>query len=232
MSFRPPKARKPHRQSSPPSVLASHPTSRSTSPSKALSATHQLVPPSAVSQGRQPRNSQNMFISRQAVLVSVPGHNFSQMSLPDRGRMPRVASYTDPPSRSTADSHPEAAEYASDEIPAFDMDNVFITPGTNNEDVNKARKREAQWNRWMNEVIPSLLRPHLALLRQSASLRSISRSDPVNCTCGKTGTRHLKVVLVHFESKFSSGLWACRQLEFDFASLQLQFHILDFASEM
>jgi hypothetical protein len=164
-----------------------------------LSAPHQLVSPSMVPKQQRPRNSQNMFISRQEVLVSVPGHDYSQMPVPDRGRMPRVATYADTAPGFTAYSPPEAA----DEFPTFGVDDVFITSQIDSENVDKTRKREAQWSRWMKEVIPSLIRPHLSLLRQSASLRSISRTGSADCTCGGSGPRHLKVILVHFESKFS-----------------------------
>ena len=215
MSFRPPKARKARRQISPSSALASRPASRSTSPSKALSTSHHLVSPSAVQKQRRPRNSQGMFISSKEVLVSVPGHDFSQMPVPDRGRLPRAATSANIASGSTnynrCDS--EAAtntEFATDDPPAFDMDDIFITPQIVSENQNTMRKRETQWSRWMNEVIPLVLRPHLSLLRQSASLRSISRVKSVNCTCGKTSARHLKVVLVHFESKFFFQGYGCQ----------------------
>jgi hypothetical protein len=125
-----------------------------------------------------------MFISKKNVLVNVPGRNYSQMPMPDRGRMPRVVTHADTTSGSTAHSHPEAAVAAE---PATDppdfTDDVFITPQVGSENVDEPRKTKAQWSRWMNEVIPSLLSPHLSLLRQSGSLRSISRSISVNCTC-------------------------------------------------
>lgn len=223
MSFRPPRARKPRRQGSSSPAVASGSASRSASPSKAPSAHQHLVLPSMVPKQRRPRNSQGMFISRPDISVAVPGQDYTQMPFPDRGRKGRAATSANAVSGSTAYSYPEDA---TNDPPAFDIDDVFIEPQMESQNEDQRLKRQTQWGRWMNEVIPSLLRPHLSLLRKSASLRSISRSESFNCTCGKTGARHLKVVCVHFEGMFSflagsQYRWPEFELEKSFISLML-----------
>jgi hypothetical protein len=189
MSFRAPRLRK----------RASRSTSRSASPSKVSSAS--LISSSLVPKERRPRHSQSIFVPTPEVLVAIPGHDYSQIPSPDRGCMPRSSRHAR--TLSTAGPIPEAAVEDSYEPPSFDFDQVFVQHPTETEQVNMAqqRKRKKQWNRWMNEVIPSLLRPHLHLLRESASLRSISRSGSRNCTCAGASSRYLKVVCVHFESE-------------------------------
>ena len=200
MSFRAPKLRKGSQQSSP-SAPASRSGSRSASPSKNPSA-HQLISSTLVPNQRRPRNSQGIFIQKPEVLVTVPGHDYSQIPIPDRGRMPRAGSEAG--ASRTAYNTLEATIDEGYEGPAFDIDDVFVQRRVDPEEIQnegQRRKREMQWRRWMNEVIPSLLLPHLRLLRESASLKSIPRSGSDNCTCGRTGSRHLQVVCVHFESK-------------------------------
>ncbi|KAL6305915.1 hypothetical protein BKA93DRAFT_730537, partial [Sparassis latifolia] len=60
-------------------------------------------------------------------------------------------------------------------------------------------KKARQWQRWATEVIPSLLLPHMELLRLSESLRQ-NVDIPRACTCGGEHVRTLKVVCVYFES--------------------------------
>ena len=63
------------------------------------------------------------------------------------------------------------------------------------------RKQEKQWKKWTEDVIPSMLRPHLHLLRKSESLRSMSQ--PANPQCNCHGPSHrLRVVCVSFEHEW------------------------------
>lgn len=200
MSFRPPKAYKPRRPGSPSSAVASCSASHSASPSKVSSAHQHLVLPSMVPKQCRPRNTHGMFISRPDISVAIPGQDYTQMPFPDRGHKGHAATSANTISGSTAYSYPEDA--TTDEPPAFDIDDVFIEPQMEIQE-DQRHKRQTQWRRWMDEVIPSLLCPHLSLLRKLASLRSISQSDSFNCMCGKASARHLKVVCVHFEGMFS-----------------------------
>lgn len=195
MSFRPPKLRKRDRQRSS-SMQANRSTSRS--PSKAPAES--LISPSLLPKERRPRNSQGIFISRPEVLVAIPGREYTQLPMPDRGRMPRSSRHATP--SSTTDHTPEDAVEEGYEPPTADLDQVFVEHQSE-PNVGQRQKREKQWRKWTNEVIPSLLRPHLSLLRESTSLRSIPRSGSRNCTCANTKSRHLNVVCVHFESEQS-----------------------------
>lgn len=63
-------------------------------------------------------------------------------------------------------------------------------------------KKEKQWRRWRNDIIPALVRPYMTLLRTTDSLRNPPDvSAAINCSC-KPGTRKLDVVCVLFDSKF------------------------------
>lgn len=68
------------------------------------------------------------------------------------------------------------------------------------------RKKEKQYTRWANTVIPSLLKPYMSLLRETDSLRHHTRTiHEVPCSCGGAEIRRLKVVCVYFERKFVSS---------------------------
>lgn len=69
--------------------------------------------------------------------------------------------------------------------------------------VQAQRKKTRQWSKWANDVIPSLIRPYLALLCATDSLRSPIRVVPSNslCSCGMT-VRQLSVACVSFQRKF------------------------------
>jgi len=64
-------------------------------------------------------------------------------------------------------------------------------------------KKEKQWKKWDEEIIPMLLHPYIHLLHETESLRNLStlrRSlHPSACTCVKP--RLLKVACIFFESK-------------------------------
>ncbi|KAF8078230.1 hypothetical protein FPV67DRAFT_1403470 [Lyophyllum atratum] len=60
------------------------------------------------------------------------------------------------------------------------------------------RKREKQWERWIEEVIPQLIGPYMRLMCATQSMREpIPASQP--CLCGLPG-RRLEVMLVRFDS--------------------------------
>ncbi|KAF8054925.1 hypothetical protein FPV67DRAFT_1598916, partial [Lyophyllum atratum] len=69
------------------------------------------------------------------------------------------------------------------------------------------RKREKQWERWQQEVIPGLIQPFMVLMCGTKSLReSIPASSP--CFCGAPG-RSLEVTLVRFDSLDSVVITVC-----------------------
>jgi hypothetical protein len=117
------------------------------------------------------------------------------------------------------------------------MDDIFINDEPEPESIKcqkQQRKKEKQWKKWTEEVIPSMLRPHLYLLCKSESLHSIPQPTKPQCSCH--GSSHkLKVVCVYFErecpSSFSHIRNSHQNLKLDCVSLQLDLDLLDCASE-
>ena len=95
-------------------------------------------------------------------------------------------------------------------IPEADnMDYTFFTStAAESPELRQQRqrqKKERQWNKWASDVIPSLIKPHLVLLRRSESLRNLKHEYSVlpsstdSCDCAM---KKLKVVCVFFERSF------------------------------
>jgi hypothetical protein len=85
------------------------------------------------------------------------------------------------------------------------VNDVFIADVSESEEVRRQKqkqKKQKQWKKWTQDIIPSLLRPHLRLLRKTASWRSMPRYTEHQCNCNGTSSRHLKVVCVSFEREF------------------------------
>ncbi|RDB18751.1 hypothetical protein Hypma_014627 [Hypsizygus marmoreus] len=71
--------------------------------------------------------------------------------------------------------------------------------------VNHSGKKEKQWKKWADEVIPNLLSPYLQILRDSGSLRDVQpQSD--GCQCG---ARKMEVVCVYFERLVMQRVCSC-----------------------
>ncbi|RDB20434.1 hypothetical protein Hypma_012497 [Hypsizygus marmoreus] len=66
-------------------------------------------------------------------------------------------------------------------------------------------KKEKQWKRWADEVIPSLLAPYLTILRESASLRDVEQQLD-GCQCG---ARKIDVICVYFERLVMHRVCSC-----------------------
>ena len=63
-----------------------------------------------------------------------------------------------------------------------------------------AVKRQRQWTRWKNEIIPSLLKPYLAMLNETCNLRD-PPSTPSLCNCTCVTSWKLKVICMYFDRK-------------------------------
>ncbi|KAG6809215.1 hypothetical protein H0H92_001122, partial [Tricholoma furcatifolium] len=62
-------------------------------------------------------------------------------------------------------------------------ENPFLDEPLQQDDVSRhRRKRENQWTRWKNDIIPDLLVPYMEHLRKSASLRDDVSVGAVSCT--------------------------------------------------
>jgi hypothetical protein len=82
------------------------------------------------------------------------------------------------------------------------MHDVFVD-NTDSDELRRQRqrfKKQKQWLRWTNDVIPSLVLPYLHLLRISESMRSTPLSANTLCSCNSC-VRHLKIVCVYLESE-------------------------------
>lgn len=200
--FRKPSRSKRRAQNSSSSFPSASP-SRSVSPSK-LSATSHLIVPSEVPQARRPRQSRNMFLPGPEHLFAVPGGDYTQQASTSRGRLPHSASIN---LASTRGSTFSAAD-SDDPVPDI-MDDIFVVDNPNSDELRRQRqrlKKQKQWLRWTNEVIPSLVQPHLHLLRISESLRSTPQYENPLSRCD-SDVRNLKIVCVYLDSKFTVSFW-------------------------
>ena len=64
----------------------------------------------------------------------------------------------------------------------------------------RARKHSHQWNKWMHNVIPSLIGTYFQLLQETASLRNDPVVQPC-CACASLA-RALKIDCIHFNCEF------------------------------
>jgi CxC1 like cysteine cluster associated with KDZ transposases len=207
MSFRAPKP--PKRKGVSGSALQPSSYLTPASPSKTPAARH-LVPPSVIPRNRRPRNSRDLYLPGPEQILTLPGQSYSQMPFSSHGRSANATSTHVPQNvgRHTGardcSADPDDNPYRSPG--AFDIINdIFVADAPKSEELQREKqrqKKEKQWKKWTQEVIPSLLRPHLRLLRKSASLRSIPQHTDYHCKCGGTSSRRLKVVCVSFEREF------------------------------
>ncbi|KAG6809758.1 hypothetical protein H0H92_014854 [Tricholoma furcatifolium] len=132
-----------------------------------------------------------------------------------------------------------------------DPENPFIDHGDGGDggdggDLTRHRqKRENQWKRWQEEVIPSLIHPYMTYLSESQSLREPVPVASSTCSCGSG--RSIDIILLTFDSLqkiklgicpcmpsaplqlLQRGFFACAPL---FPSLAVELKVLDFASEL
>jgi hypothetical protein len=204
MSFRKPNRRIPsrRRQTSPPDLPSSQGPSRSTSPPTEPTVHHHLVPPNE--RGRRPRHSRGQFVPGPRHILSVPGQEYVQQPSFTRGRPQMCLQQNQEPDNSNIDKPPDSANNSHMQTSDFDfMTDTFIMDPPETEGMRQERlrlKKQRQWVRWTQEVIPSLLHPHLCLLRKSNSLCNVSHLPTYQCTCNSSSSRTLTVVCVFFES--------------------------------
>jgi hypothetical protein len=131
----------------------------------------------------------------------LPGQEYAQMPSSSHGRS--AASHF--PKGPTVTTNPAGVDVADlyGSMDDFNItDNIFINDQPETESMKHQklqRKKEKQWKRWSEELIPSMLRPHLHLLRKSESLRSVPQPTKLRCSCHGSSSRTLKVVCVLFE---------------------------------
>jgi len=65
----------------------------------------------------------------------------------------------------------------------------------------RAVKKQKQWRKWSEDVIPALLQPYMTLLRETEGLRDINSKQQVDGCVGCSDGRLLNVTCVYFESR-------------------------------
>lgn len=184
MSFRPPKC-------------VQCKAGRVKTPSSHLDTPHHIIPVQDAPRKRLAQGTSHLPIPRVQPLFTMPGNReYTELpGRPDRDGLPTTPSLL-------VDDHGEPLP-----PPHIDITTqIFQWPGQ--DEVNSRcdrtrKKREKQYSKWVNVVIPSLLAPYMRLLRETDSLSSPIR-DPVavDCTCGRAVTRRLKVVCVCFDREW------------------------------
>ena len=64
----------------------------------------------------------------------------------------------------------------------------------------RAAKKQRQWRKWSEDVIPALLQPYMALLRETQGLRDVDSKRHVDSCSGCSRGRLFNVTCVYFES--------------------------------
>ena len=69
--------------------------------------------------------------------------------------------------------------------------------------IRNITKRQRQWARWKDKIVPSLIKLYLIILNQMCNLWD-PPSPPLPCTCTCITTQKLKVLCVYFDYKWSN----------------------------
>jgi hypothetical protein len=196
MSFRRPTIRYRRRKLSP---CKDSPTSTlSSSLSQAHpSASQALIPVSDAPRLKRPRFSTSIYLPGPESLVVLPGRSTLTQSANEvcgSGTISTQHSVSIPMSNQPPDHVPEVPALQYDGDPFTVADDTKLT-----RQVDQHRKLERQHWKWVNDIIPSLLLPHLRLLHKTDSFRLRPQPVPRLCTCGSV--KSLSVTCVYFQSK-------------------------------
>jgi hypothetical protein len=144
-----------------------------------------------------------MFLPGPELLLAVPGNDYTQQTLTSRGRLPRSDGINLASAKDSSFSVVDSADPGPDPI-----DDIFVTDHVDTDELRHQRqrhKKQKQWLRWTNEVIPSLVQPYIHHLRISESLRSIPQYENTVSRCN-SGVRHLKIVCIYLDSKLTINI--------------------------
>lgn len=160
-----------------------------TSPKK-CSQTIQALPKIYAPKGRRYIQQPNLHIpsGQLGLLERIPGAPASNTPLP----------------KSTSDSTHTAA------IPVVIHDTPVVIS-------LHRRKRIAQNNRWMTEMIPRLVRPYLRMMRKTQNLRVEPQTEETECTC-LIPSKVLSVLVLRLYSKTGNILFMILYSDFHYRS--------------
>jgi hypothetical protein len=197
MSF---KAPKPPRVSSRSSSLSRRPSSLLSKDTTIPRTSHHLIPPSDASKTRGDHGTKGRDQSHYNKVLAEPfGRVFVQEPAPLR-KSTAAAVHPAEPQAALDDSFADTGDAeVAEPFP------IYVLAGGKDPDLRQQcqqRKKERQWAKWENEIIPSLLQPYLRILRESDNLRTLNHHSSValpTCLCERR-TR-IDVTCVFFERK-------------------------------
>jgi hypothetical protein len=138
---------------------------------------------------KRPRHSSDVFLPGPEPLLACPGRVNLTQTLASHGRSPS------PPQD---DAVPDVEDVFLDTTDQLADDRSVVVARRE----RQRRKRAQQYTNWVTNIIPSLIEPHLRLLRQTNSLRDPLQPEPLTCTCAPEASRSLHVISVHFHRQY------------------------------
>lgn len=206
MSFRAPKIRK-RRTSNSPSKFAPNSTAHHDEPLPP--SHHHLVEPHLAPRRRRGYGTKGLITFRHEGLLAEPNRRvFTQPLFVAR-------SFARPRNQPTGENEDfEDDPFAMDLFPGsaqpespirLHVRELETLPEANR--LKARKKKERQWMKWANDVIPSLVHPYMRYIHATQSLREPPHGDFALgsiCTCGKESL--LTVICVYFERKLMSFL--------------------------
>jgi len=146
-----------------------------------------LIPQAEVIPARRPYASKSLRLSLEG-RVSTRGGLFAQVLAREAPTDVRLDGIS-PPIDMVAD------EGVVDETDRLDDDAADVLARE-----ARAEKKQRQWRKWSEDVIPALLQPYMALLRETQGLRDVNSKRHVDSCMGCVKGRLLDVTCVYFES--------------------------------
>lgn len=151
--------------------------------------TSTLVPVTDVPRFKRARHTSSLYMPGPETHLALPG----RLALTQAPSLPSSV----PSSPTTEDADLGAYGDDLDDVFLDQPDPLLIIDG------GHSHKAIRQWSTWTTQVIPSLVRPHLQLLRETKNLRNpvpVPNNLPA-CTCSSE-SRSLKIVVLHFDSRY------------------------------
>jgi hypothetical protein len=144
-----------------------------------------LIPESDIVSSRRPYGSRNLRLSFEG-RVSTSVGLFSQVLAEEDSLVP---------ADEEEDELPPTAVVGGDFVVDESVADVLARE-------KLAAKKQRQWRKWSEDVIPALLQPYMALLRETEGLRHINLKRQADDSCdGCSSGRLLNVTCVYFESR-------------------------------